>query len=492
MGSEWKETTIGNVAQVIGGGTPSSKAPEYWGEDIPWITPKDLSSNYFRYIERGERSISKLGLQKSSARKLPKNTVLVTSRAPIGYVAIAKNEVTTNQGFKSLILNDDQSHDFFYYLIKHIVPELEAHSSGSTFKEISGSLMKKIQIKVPPLPEQKAIAHILGTLDDKIELNRRMNATLEGMAQALFKSWFVDFDPVIDNALAAGNPIPDELAPRARLRAAHRQAEVRKKALGERSSSCVSSKKDGAGAPSPPGTTQQGSLDHPTLSDSKSLFPAAFQFTEELGWIPEGWEQHELGDFVNIKHGYAFKGEFFSSEETSDVLMTPGNFRIGGGFKNDKLKFYTGPIAEDYILHTNDLIVTMTDLSKAGDTLGYPAFVPPSAQLTYHHNQRIGLVNIEDEKIGKHYIYQILRSPAYRDEILGSMSGSTVKHTSPSKIEAFTFPFAGGKLEQRFENEARALEEKITANNSTSETLTKLRDTLLPKLIGGELTTSNS
>ena len=118
-----------------------------------------------------------------------------------------------------------------------------------------------LNIPLPPLPEQKAIAHILGALDDKIELNRRMNATLEGMAQALFKSWFVDFDPVIDNALAAGNPIPDELAPR---------AEVRKNALAN-------------------GTTQQGSVDHPTLSDPKPLFPAAFQFTEELGWIPEGW-----------------------------------------------------------------------------------------------------------------------------------------------------------------------------------------------------------
>ena len=150
---------------------------------------------------------------------------------------------------------------------------------GRCWKSSTGSNLQKrlkaFKMKLPPLPEQKAIAHILGTLDDKIELNRRMNATLEGMAQALFKSWFVDFDPVIDNALAAGNPIPDELAPR---------AEVRKKALAN-------------------GTTQQGSVDHPTLSDPKSLFPAAFQFTEELGWIPEGWEESSLETLAIPKRG---------------------------------------------------------------------------------------------------------------------------------------------------------------------------------------------
>ena len=294
-----------------------------------------------------------------------------------------------------------------------------------------------------------------------------MNATLEGMAQALFKSWFVDFDPVIDNALAAGNPIPDELAPR---------AEVRRQALSDQKA----------------GTTQQVSVDHPTLSDRKSHFPAAFQFTEELGWIPEGWEPREVGDFAEIKHGYAFKGEYFTSERTDDILVTPGNFRIGGGFKSDKLKYYDGPIAEDYVLTANDLIVTMTDLSKVGDTLGYPAFIPPSDQLTYHHNQRVGLVNLKTQEIGNHYLYQIFKSTAYRDEILGSMSGSTVKHTSPSKISAFKFPFSGGALEQGFEEHSRAIEAKITLNDSASETLTKFRDTLLPKLISGEIAPSST
>ena len=178
---------IGEISEVIGGGTLSSKVDEYWSVGIPWLTLKDLSGYGFRRVKSGKRNITDSGLANSSARLLPKNTVLVTSWAPIGYVALADNEIATNQGFKSLILNDGYDPDFFYYLIKHHVPTLEAVSSGTTFKEISGKAFKQIKFNVPPLPEQKAIAHILGSLDNKTELNRRMNETLEAMAQAVFK-----------------------------------------------------------------------------------------------------------------------------------------------------------------------------------------------------------------------------------------------------------------------------------------------------------------
>ena len=260
----WETVAIGEIAEVIGGGTPSSKVDEYWGGSIPWLTPKDLSGYDFRRVKSGKRNITDSGLANSSARLLPKNTVLVTSRAPIGYVALADNEIATNQGFKSLILNDGYDPNFFYYLIKHNVPTLEAVSSGTTFKEISGKTFKQIKFNVPPLPEQKAIAHILGSLDDKIELNRRMNETLEAMAQALFKSWFVDFDPVIDNALAAGNTIPDELKEKACLRRGFgRQAAIRQGLDDKRKS---------------------------LPDDIRRLFPSELAYTEEIGWIPKGWE----------------------------------------------------------------------------------------------------------------------------------------------------------------------------------------------------------
>ncbi len=101
-----------------------------------------------------------------------------------------------------------------------------------------------------------------------------------------------------------------------------------------------------------------------------------------------------LGDYFSVKHGFAFKGEYFTEEPTPDVLVTPGNFAIGGGFQDDKLKYYAGPVPDEYVLHAGDLVVTMTDLSKAGDTLGYPALIPDSPGRRYLHNQRIGLIEI--------------------------------------------------------------------------------------------------
>ena len=197
--SEWREAKLCDIGEIVGGGTPSTKEESYYGGDIPWITPKDLSTHNERYIYRGERSITEEGLKNSSAKLMPKGTVLFSSRAPIGYVAIAGKELCTNQGFKSLIpKNGVADSEFIYYLFKHKKSDIEAIASGTTFLEVSGSAMKNISILLPPLPEQKAIAATLSALDDMIELNNQINKTLEEMAQAIFKSWFVDFEPFRD------------------------------------------------------------------------------------------------------------------------------------------------------------------------------------------------------------------------------------------------------------------------------------------------------
>ncbi|XOB98389.1 restriction endonuclease subunit S [Deinococcota bacterium DY0809b] len=216
MAGEWVEFHIGDIAEIVGGGTPSTRDPQNFGGDVSWLTPKDLSGAHPRYVSRGARNLSRKGLHSSSANLLPKDTVLLTTRAPIGYVAIAANPIATNQGFRSLIVKPQFDHEFVYYWLKANKAKLERHASGSTFKELSGTALKNITIRLPASKiEQRAIAHILSTLDDKIELNRRMNETLEAMAQALFKSWFVDFDPVVINAIKAGNPIPEKFAERA-------------------------------------------------------------------------------------------------------------------------------------------------------------------------------------------------------------------------------------------------------------------------------------
>ena len=195
--AEWIECKISDIGTVVGGATPSTKKPEnYENGTIAWITPKDLSTFTGRYIQRGERNITEVGLKSCSTQLLPKDTVLFSSRAPIGYVAIAANEVCTNQGFKSVVPNENTDPLFLYYLLKYNKEKIEGMGSGTTFKEVSGNTMKNIVVSVPTDKKvQKRISSMLGSIDDKIEENERINNNLEQQAQLLFKSWFVDFEP---------------------------------------------------------------------------------------------------------------------------------------------------------------------------------------------------------------------------------------------------------------------------------------------------------
>ena len=146
----WKDGVLSDLGTVVAGGTPSKTKPEYYSEKgIAWITPKDLSLNKSKFISHGKIDISELGFSKSSAIKMPTGTVLFSSRAPIGYIAIAANEVTTNQGFKSIVPNENVGTAFMYYLLKFLLPTIEGIASGSTFKEISGAGMKSVPVVIP-------------------------------------------------------------------------------------------------------------------------------------------------------------------------------------------------------------------------------------------------------------------------------------------------------------------------------------------------------
>ena len=187
----WEETTLGKACIVMSWSTPSTKEELYRDWDISWITPKDLSNYNERYIAEGERNITEAWVKNSSAQILPPNTILFSSRAPIWYVAIAKKELTTNQGFKNIICDEKESHYlFFYYWLKYRSEYIEKISSGSTFTEASAAIMRSLPIHRPPLPEQQAIAAVLSSFDDKIELLRAENQTLEQMGQELFKERF--------------------------------------------------------------------------------------------------------------------------------------------------------------------------------------------------------------------------------------------------------------------------------------------------------------
>lgn len=184
----FKKYRPNEFAKIAGGGTPSTSNNNYWNGEIPWITPKDLSGYNFKWIAKGERNITEEGLRNSSAKLLPENTVLLSSRAPVGYLAIAKNLISTNQGFKSLICNEEiADYNFIYYLLVNNRDLLISRAGGATFGELSAKRLSEIEFDIPPLPTQRKIASILSAYDDLIENNLKRIKLLEEKAQLHYK-----------------------------------------------------------------------------------------------------------------------------------------------------------------------------------------------------------------------------------------------------------------------------------------------------------------
>ena len=183
----------------------------------------------------------------------------------------------------------------------------------------------------------------------------------------------------------------------------------------------------------------------------------------------------KLGEYIRVKHGFAFRGAYFTEEAGTDVLLTPGNFAIGGGFQDAKLKYYAGPVPDDTVLQTGDLVITMTDLSKAADTLGYPALIPNSTDRRYLHNQRIGLVEIlPHAPLDKRYLFYRLRAHDYRHHVLATASGSTVHHTSPSRIYEFRLTLPPVNQQRAIAGVLGGLDHKIEQNRKTAQALEQL------------------
>jgi len=432
MREEWKKYRISDVATVIGGGTPSTKVDEYYGGHIPWLTPKDMSLHNSKYISSGARYLTEIGLKKSSAKLLPKGTVLFTSRAPIGYIAIASKEVSTNQGFKSLICDEKIVHnEYMFYLLKNKVKAIESIASGSTFKEVSGNVLKEFIIELPPLKNQKKIAHILSTLDDKIELNRQMNRTLEAMAQALFKSWFVDFDPVHAKMQAKTEADLDTAA-------------------------------------------QELGISRDTLD----LFPDRL-VESEMGMVPEGWEVKPLKSIGKVVTG-----------------KTPST-KIKDNY-GDKYPFITIPD-----MHSNTFIVKSARmLSEIGHQTQPKKLIPEKSLLVSciatvglvsinskpcHTNQQIN--SIISEEVYLYYLYCKLNTMSDDLKMLGS-AGTATLNVNKSIFENIEILLPSEELLDKFFQIIKPLFENILKNSHQELTLQKTRDTLLPKLLSGELDVS--
>jgi type I restriction enzyme S subunit len=185
---DWEEKRLGDAGEIIGGGTPDTTESSFWGGDINWFTPTEIKS---KFIDKSIRTISVLGLKNSSAKILPKGTLLLTSRATIGDVGIAQNECTTNQGFQSIVVNEKNNNEYIYHWVVFNKNKLLRKASGSTFIEINKTEISNIQIPLPSLPEQNKIAAFLSSLDSKISSVSAQVAATQKFKKGLLQQMFV-------------------------------------------------------------------------------------------------------------------------------------------------------------------------------------------------------------------------------------------------------------------------------------------------------------
>ncbi|WP_439503509.1 restriction endonuclease subunit S [Methylophaga sp.] len=189
---QFKKVALGDCCEIISGSTPSRNKAEYWDGEIAWFTPKDLSRIKSKYISEAPEKITALGLKSCSTTLLPKNTLLLSSRAPIGHIAITTIEACTNQGFKSLVPNKNLDVEYLFYAIKNIIPQLKDMGNGATFKEISKFTLSKVEIPLPQLAEQKQIAAILDAADSLRQKDQQLVEHYTALSQSLFLEMFGD------------------------------------------------------------------------------------------------------------------------------------------------------------------------------------------------------------------------------------------------------------------------------------------------------------
>lgn len=443
MGSEWVTVSIDDIkaktdgAIAIGPFGSRMKSDSYVESGIPVIRGTNITGGptfegEFVYIT--PKKANTLG-----SSNVYKDDLVFPHRGSIGEVGIVLDSTRYVISSSLMKLTCDTAKvypKFIYYFFKSSIGkhELLKNSSQVGTPGIGQPLtsLKAITLKLPPLSEQKAIAHILGSLDDKIELNRQMNATLEAMAQALFKSWFVDFDPVIDNALAAGNPIPDELQSKAAARLA----------LGDARKSLP--------------------------IEIQALFPSSFVLTEEMGWIPEGWEVGTLENHCEIIMGQSPKGETYNTEKVGTPLVNgPVEF---GDYFTEEIKWTTEPTK---LSKTNDLIICVR-----GSTTG--RFVKSNG--IYCLGRGVSALRGKESQI---FIEQLYKNSLV--DFLRYTTGSTFPSWNAPMLKSFRVIAPPINTIKKFDSILSAASETQNRLHYENNTLSELRDTLLPKLLSGEL-----
>lgn len=398
MPESWIKYKLGEITKWRSGGTPPKMNSEYWNGSIPWISAKSLKG---RYVDNSELKISDAGLKRGSKLALTGSILLLVRGSGLYNdipVAMASKDVAYNQDVKCIVPSiDDLSNMFLLYWFKGnkvmLSNMLEATSIGAG--KFDMDRLFDLDVKLPSMEEQKAIASILSALDDKIELNLQMNKTLEEMAMALYKHWFVDFGPF-----------------------------------------------------------QNGKF-----------------IDSELGMIPEGWEVKSIYDLIDVIFGAPFKSKIFNEDKKGYPLIRIRDLKFG------KPQYYT---EENHIKKT---VIRKGDILAGMDAL----FVPYSwSGEEGVMNQRVVFFKPKYNTVKRRFVYEAVKPWLKFYE--GAKVGTTVIHLSKSDIDTFTIIYPNDhQILNSFNEQIEPLHEQIISNNIEIDHLTILRDTLLPKLISGEV-----
>jgi len=433
MAVNWSNTTLGECAGWLSGGTPFKGNPTFWSGSIPWVSAKDMKS--FR-LHDAEDHISQLAVG-HGGKVVPAGTILLLVRGMTLHndvpICMVTREMAFNQDIKALRPAKNVYGAFLaYWLLAH-KPDLLAsvdHAGHGTGRLVTDTLKEK-SVKLPPLAEQKAIAAVLGALDDKIELNRWMNATLEAMARTLFQSWFVDFDPV--HAKFDGRE-PVGLGPA-----------------------------------------------------TAALFPDSFQ-DSPIGPVPKGWKVERFDAHITADRGLSYKGKGLRDDRTGLPMHNLNSVYEGGGYKHEGLKYYDSEYREKHLLEAGDMIVTNTEQGFDHLLIGHAAIVPrcygPKG-LFSHHIYRVR--HNPTSPFSPHYLVELFNNRRWHYWISGFSNGTTINMLPKDALEMPMLVVPPVELVKKFTALAEAAHLQAEDNKAQSRTLATLRDTLLPKLLSGEL-----
>jgi len=325
--------------------------------------------------------------------------------------------------FLSFVLSADESVQWF-----------KQHAVGAVMPNLNEGVIRGFAVPLPPVKEQKGIAQILGALDDKIELNRQMNDTLEAMARTLFQSWFTDFDPV--------------------------RAKLRRRSTGLA----------------------------PRIA---ALFPRELE-DSPIGPIPRGWRTDRFDAHFTAERGLSYKGDGLCSGETGMPMHNLNSIYEGGGYKHEGIKYYAGEYREKHLLSPGDMIVTNTEQGFDHLLIGHAAIVPerygPSG-LYSHHIFRIRPKS--SSPFSPHYLVELFNNPRWHYWISGFSNGTTINMLPMDALEMPLLVVPPAELVKEFTELAEVIHLQVEQNQQQSRTLAELRDALLPKLLSGELKLRN-